>query len=282
MLQLIGVLRIRCLARSVRRAVSLHRTLTTTAAGFTLLLTISSVAHAQTAAAPRSYENRLTPITDPQPLLADHPRFVEPVRETRRFEAPALVQDDDADLSVRAWRFSYNARGIIELPNHLRGRDTAIIVVHPWGIDDGQGWCTPQPAGAAFQCTPEKNLILNQHITEVVNPFLTALRPRVGLVLYSLPGTEDPIRKKLYRSFRGEPTEAERKRGPRSWRRSWPTSIIGAAICRPPCNCRRICRWSITFASFADSTRRPPSTTKAFGNCRFPCRSISRSRCATS
>ncbi len=161
----------------------------------------------------RTYENRLTPITDPQPLLADHPEFVEPVRETRRFEAPTLVDDEQADLSVRAWRFSYNVRGIVEMPNRLRGRDTAVIVVHPWGIDDGGGWKTPEPAGAAFQCTPEKNLILNRHISEVINPMLAALRPRVGLVLYSLPGKEDPIRRRIYRSFRAATTADERRAG---------------------------------------------------------------------
>jgi len=178
-----------------------------------LLSMAAFTAHSQTTAPQRSYENRLTPLVDPQPLLADHPEFVEPVRDTRRFEAPALVQDADADLSVRAWRFSYNARGIVEMPNRLRGKETAIIVVHPWGIDDGQGWQTPQPAGAAFQCTPEKNLILNRHIAEVINPLLQSVRPRVGLVLYSLPGKEDPIRKRIYRSFRGEPTAADRREG---------------------------------------------------------------------
>src|SRR5437868_2481388 len=40
--------------------------------------------------APRVYHNRLTPLKRPGPLLADHPEFVEPVRETTRFEAPAL------------------------------------------------------------------------------------------------------------------------------------------------------------------------------------------------
>lgn len=180
-----------------------------------ILLLLSTVRNTlgQTASGSRSYDNRLSPIVDPQPLLADHPEFVEPVRDTRRFEAPELVQDADADLSVRAWRFSYNARAIVEMPNRLRGCDTAIIVVHPWGIDDGQGWKTPEPAGAAFQCTPEKNLILNRHIGEVINPMLKSLRSRVGLVLYSLPGKEDPIRKQIYRSFRGQTTEGDRRAG---------------------------------------------------------------------
>src|SRR3954465_11104215 len=71
-------------------------------------------------AATRVYQNRLRPIADPGPILADHPRFVEPIREHARFEAPALVNDPGADLEVRAWRFSYNARGIVEVPNHLR------------------------------------------------------------------------------------------------------------------------------------------------------------------
>ena len=105
---------------------------------------------------PRPASTRIAcrPIADPGPILADHPRFVEPIREAARFEAPALVNDPGADLEVRAWRFSYNARGIIEVPNHLRADRTAVIVVHPWGIDDGQGWRTPEPAGVAFQCTP--------------------------------------------------------------------------------------------------------------------------------
>ena len=52
-----------------------------------------------------SYENRLTLLRAPKPLLADHPEFVERVQEATRFEAPVLVDDRDADLQVRAWRF---------------------------------------------------------------------------------------------------------------------------------------------------------------------------------
>ncbi|HEX5106105.1 MAG TPA: hypothetical protein VFV87_19935, partial [Pirellulaceae bacterium] len=100
---------------------------------FVILATLSATADEPG----RIYENRLTPLQDPPPLLNDLPEFVEPVRELRRFEAPILVNDEGADLSVRAWRFSYNARGIIEMPNRLRADKTAVIMVHPWGIDDG-------------------------------------------------------------------------------------------------------------------------------------------------
>jgi len=161
----------------------------------------------------RTYHNHLTPIADPQPLLADHPEFFAPVRETARFEAPPIVDDPGADLAVRAWRFSYNARAIIEVPNRLRAAETAVIMVHPWGIDDGQGWRTPEPAGVCDFCTPDKNHLAARHTREIVNPFLKSLRGKVALVLLSLPGGEDPIRKLLYRSFRGRPTEADRQRG---------------------------------------------------------------------
>ena len=85
----------------------------------------------------RVYANRLQRIENPQPLLADYPEFFEPILEQAHFEAPAIVDDADADLHVRAWRFSYNVRGIIEMPNHLRAAEAAVIMVHPWGIDDG-------------------------------------------------------------------------------------------------------------------------------------------------
>jgi hypothetical protein len=175
---------------------------------------IAAIFVATGARAQQTYENRLKPVADPRPLLADHPEWVEPVRETRRYEAPMLVDDGEgADLEVRAWRFSYNARGIIEMPNRLRAAETALIVVHPWGIDDGQGWDTPQPAGVADFCTPEKNHLAAKHTSGVIDPFLKSLRGKVALVMYSLPGGEDPIRKKLYRSFTARPNEQQRAEG---------------------------------------------------------------------
>lgn len=161
----------------------------------------------------RTYRNRLVKLSDPQPLLADYPQFVQPIVEETRYEAPCLVQDDQADLTVRAWRFSYNARGIIELPNRLRAQHTAVIMVHPWGIDDGQGWQTPEPAGVADFCTPTKNHLAGRHTKQVINPFLKSLRGKVGFIMYSLPGKRDPIRHKLYRSFEHTPTSAERTQG---------------------------------------------------------------------
>ena len=180
----------------------------------TTALTLLIVAPAWAAEPPtRVYVNRLTPIKDPKPLLADHPEFVAPVTEPIRYEAPPLVTDDAADIHVRAWRFSYNARGIIEMPNHLQASATAVIMVHPWGIDDGQGWQTPEPAGVCDFCTPAKNALAAKHTRAVIDPFLKSLRGHVAFTMFSLPGKEDPIRQKLYRSMRGRPTEDDRKTG---------------------------------------------------------------------
>src|SRR5262245_45624118 len=92
---------------------------------FCTALTASHVSHANAAEAANSqdYENRLTPLSKPRPILGDHPEFVEPVREVGRFEAQAIVNQPDGTLEVRAWRFSYNARGIVEMPNRIRGSE---------------------------------------------------------------------------------------------------------------------------------------------------------------
>ena len=170
-------------------------------------------AQAQELPRTRTYSNVLRRLNDPPPLLNDYPEFVQPIVEESRFEAPILVDDADADLTVRAWRFSYNARGIIEIPNRLRAKESAVIMVHPWGIDDGQGWDTPEPAGVADFCTPTKNHLAARHTREVINPFLKSLRTHAGFVMYSLPGKEDSIRKKLYRSVNSTPTEQQRAEG---------------------------------------------------------------------
>jgi hypothetical protein len=167
----------------------------------------------QAAAETRVYENTLKPLDNPKPLLADFPHYVEPVVESGRFEAPRLVDDPGADLDVRAWRWSYNARGIIEMPNRLRAKDTAVIMVHPWAIDDAWGWKTPEPNGVADFCTPEKNALAARHTKEVIDPFLKRLRGKVALVMYSLPGPADPVRTKVYRSFKKTPTAGERAAG---------------------------------------------------------------------
>ncbi len=127
----------------------------------------------------RTYPLRLVRIQNPKPLLADYPEFVEPIRETARCEAPILVDDVGGDLSVRAWRTQFNARCIIEMPNRLKAARTAIIVVHPWGINDGQGWRLPQPAGFAFASPPARRNI-ERHLQKVINPFLKSMRGKVA------------------------------------------------------------------------------------------------------
>jgi hypothetical protein len=184
--------------------------------GKAALVTPPSLSAPQTSPAEtQRYENLLTPICDPKPLLADFPQYVEPICERNRFEAPILVDDADGNLEVRAWRWSYNARAIIEMPNRLRGKETAIIVVHPWGVDDEWGWKVPQPHGVADFGPPEKNNLAARHTREVIDPFLKRLRGETAFVMYSLPGPADPIRTKVYRSFTKTPTRDERAQGER-------------------------------------------------------------------
>ena len=98
---------------------------------FALLLscTLMTPAGAGDKPSTRIYENRLIPLKNAPPLLADHPEYVEPISTGPRFEAPLLIDDVNADLDVRAWRFSYNARGIIEVHNRLAANATAITAI---------------------------------------------------------------------------------------------------------------------------------------------------------
>ena len=148
-----------------------------------------------------NYNNTLEKIKEPLPLLADYPKYVEPLKYERRYLAPPVVCEEDGELLVRSWRYWYNARGIVEMENRLLARATAIVNVHPWGVDDGHGLKTPEPAGCAFFCTPEKNTLGLQHVQDVLNPFLRRLRRHVALVAHSLPGVEDEIRNLLYPSI---------------------------------------------------------------------------------
>ena len=138
-----------------------------------------------------TYDASLQINPEPRPILDGL------IDDTNRFVARPLI--DEGGLVVRSWRYSYNARGIIEMVNRLDGDKTALIVVHPWGIDDGQGWQSPEPAGVAFFGTPEKNRIARQHTENVLKPFVDRLRPDISLVGYSLLGSPDE-RTSLYRS----------------------------------------------------------------------------------
>jgi len=186
---------------------------------FVLAVVVSSSFAEDSVSPKRTYENRLKRIENPKPLLADYPEFFEPIIEQSHFEAPAIVTDEAADLHVRAWRFSYNARGIIEMPNHLRASETAVIMVHPWAIDDEWGWKSPEPNGVADFCIPEKNHLAARHTQEVVDPFLKRLRGKAAFVMYSLPGPADPIRTQVYRSFGKTPNASERAAGEQELRR---------------------------------------------------------------
>lgn len=185
-----------------------------------MIVAFNASAIAQSQTEKRAYDNRLTKIDKPKPLLNDYPEYFEPIVESTHFEAAPIVDDENADLHVRAWRFSYNTRGIVEMPNHLRADETAVIMVHPWAIDDSWGWKSPEPNGVADFCTPEKNALAAKHTKQVIDPFLKRLRGRAKLVMYSLPGPADAIRTNLYRSFSKTPTAAERADGEKELRRT--------------------------------------------------------------
>jgi len=161
------------------------------------------------------YCNELKRLSDPPPLLEDYPEFVAPLACDDRYLAPPVVLDPGADLSVRAWRYWYNARGIVEMENRLEAKATAILTVHPWGVDDDHGLRTPEPAGCAFLCTPRKNLFVTRHMERVLNPFLRRLRDRVALVACSMPGKEDEIRRLMYASIETAPEQLDPDRGER-------------------------------------------------------------------
>jgi hypothetical protein len=161
------------------------------------------------------YENTLKRIKKPLPLLADYPQYVEPLLDEDRYLAPPVVDEKDGEIIVRSWRYWYNARGIVEMENRLQAKATAIVNVHPWGVDDGHGLKTPEPAGCAFFCTAVKNRFALGHVKDVVNPFLRRLRPHVALIAHSLPGVEDPIRKLLYPSILTKPEQLDVERGER-------------------------------------------------------------------
>ncbi len=129
-----------------------------------------------------------------------------------------LVDDPDADLHVQAWRFTYNGRGIIEMPNRLRRLDTAVIMVHPGASMTARAGRPPSLNGVCDFLHPVKNELAARHTREVVNPFLESLRGRVNQVMFSLRGPSDPTRKKLYRSLHHRPRRPNALRGKRSWR----------------------------------------------------------------
>jgi len=161
------------------------------------------------------YSNRLEKLQDPPPLLADYPDFLQPPQCDDRYLAPPVVEEPDGDLLVRAWRWWYNARGIVEMECRLQAGATALVMVHPWGIDDGVGLRTPEPAGLAFFCVKYKNEICGEHIRRVVNPFIARLRPRVAVVGYSMPRVRDDIRRLLYASIDTPPERLAPEEGRR-------------------------------------------------------------------
>src|SRR5436190_538909 len=52
------------------------------------LLVLTNPLAAEEQPGPRTYENRLTPLADPKPLLADHPEALQPTQGAHQLESP--------------------------------------------------------------------------------------------------------------------------------------------------------------------------------------------------
>jgi hypothetical protein len=171
-----------------------------------------------------------TPITSPDTILGDWPacdvdwaQFVQPIEpgEFERYVGPALVDTPGGDLIVRAWKYvpdvpDFGSPGIVESYNVLRSDRTALILVHPWGIEDGQGWGYPQAYNAygyAFEGLLSDNLLVLDHMDDLVKPFVDSMRGRLPLVAYSEPAGPDAVRGKLYRDYDSQPGAALRAQG---------------------------------------------------------------------
>jgi len=171
-----------------------------------------------------------TPIVAPDTILGDWPAsdvdwtlYVEPIApgEFARFTGPPLVDTTGGDLFVRAWNYTASVPGlgvpgIVESRNVLRSDETALILVHPWGIEDGQGWGYPQAYNAygyAFVGYLADNLLVLDHMDDLLKPWVDSVRGRLPVVAYSLPGGPDIVRGRLYRDYDSQPGAALRAQG---------------------------------------------------------------------
>lgn len=157
-----------------------------------------------------------TLIESPDTILGDWPEYVDPIapEDFPRYQDDPWIDDASADLTVRAWRYDASVGGLVETHNQLRSDVTALILVHPWGIDDGQGWGWPQAYNAygyVFEGLYDDNQLYLSQVDNVVAGWADRLRGRVPLVVYSLPGGLDATRRSAYRSFEYAPGEAERE-----------------------------------------------------------------------
>lgn len=145
-----------------------------------------------------NYKHTLKPVKNDIPILADYPEFIKPIDNINRLQAPPLINTDKSDLEVLCWRYSKNLDALIQMNNKLKASETAVLIVHPWGIDDGQGWNTPEPDVFILFGKNYKNEIYQQHVSKVLNPFLNNVRNKVKTIVYTMPGDERKLRTKLY------------------------------------------------------------------------------------
>ena len=145
-----------------------------------------------------------------------------------------------------------------------------MIVVHPWAIDDGQGWRTPEPAGVAFQCTPAKNKIVLDHAATVINPFLKSLRGKAAWSPTAFPARKTRSARSSIDRSRAASRRRSISKARSSSRPGWRHSPIRARRFPALADVSTESPTIAYFKQFPGLDAGPAYEGKGSGSCRFP------------
>jgi len=157
-----------------------------------------------------SYNNQLIDIPIPDDFLEDYQEYIDLFPSLNAALGQPLVVNQSPSLEIMSWRSSYNFRGIILIPQYFNRECTAVIVMHPWSVnEEAWGLKVPEPHGVCFD-TPDSLDGYKSHMETKIQPFIDAVRPYVKHIAFSLPGSKDTLRKNIYLSGGNKSIQAQK------------------------------------------------------------------------
>ncbi len=135
-------------------------------------------------------------------FLNHYPPYFDSIVLENSISGAPIILKDSSMLSIRAMRYSYNFRSMIIHDINIDPQETALIVIHPIDIDNGE-ISTVMPLGAYFMGTPSKNTIASKHMKEVLNPFIQKMRKQLKKIIFIMPFYSKTDLVKLY-SMKGD------------------------------------------------------------------------------